>query len=159
MSQAVADAVQHLRVIAVNGSYTLAPWAEALAANDGAWWRANPEAMNFAGRKFSTSKIWGLERILPCGMIGSNTCSGVLGLELAKTLGAKRILLLGADFHGSHFFGDYAGKLNNTTEARRLVHAKQFARWKEFNDKVEVLNCTPGSRLTCFPMADLKEVA
>lgn len=157
MSQAVADSVRHLRVIAVNSSYTLAPWAEALAANDSRWWTQNPAALKFAGRKFSAAQQWGLERINPDGLIGTNSCSGVLALELAKRLGAKRILLLGADFHGSHFFGKYEGRLNNTTPERREVHRKQFRCWRDANVRVSVLNCTPGSALDVFAKVPLAE--
>jgi hypothetical protein len=158
MSRAVADSVRHLRVIAVNQAYELAPWAEALAANDLRWWSNNPKAREFAGRKFSSNHINGVERITADGHIRSEHCSGVLALEVAKFLGATRVLLLGVDFHGTHYFGDYAGTLRNTTDKRRKIHAKQFAEWGRANKGIEVLNVTPGSELTCFPMARLEEV-
>lgn len=150
MSQAVADSVRELRVIAVNGAYELAPWAEALVANDGKWWACNTEAMQFAGRKFSAGNILGLERLKPEGLIGTNTCSGVLAMEVAKRLGATRILLLGFDFRGGHFFGDYKPPLKKTTTERREVHRKQFRSWRDSNARVSVLNCTPLSGLDCF---------
>lgn len=158
MSQAVADSVRHLRVIAVNGAYALAPWAEALAANDCKWWAANPGAMKFAGRKLSVGNNWGLERINPEGMISTGSCSGVLALEIAKRAGAEKILLLGADFKGSHFFGEYTGQLKNTTPERRKVHGKQFRAWRDANTRVTVLNCTPGSALDAFPKVPLEQV-
>jgi hypothetical protein len=155
MSQAVADSVRHLRVIAVNGTFELAPWAEALVANDYAWWREHPKAHQFAGRKFSTNRIKGVERVEPYRAIGTCSCSGVLALEVAKNLGATKVLLLGADFHGSHYFGDYKN-LKNTDDVRRQMHANQFALWKRMNPSVEVINCTPGSKLGCFPQMDLR---
>lgn len=158
MSQAVAGSVRHLRVIAVNTAFELAPWADALAANDYAWWREHPKAKQFPGRKFSTNRIPGVERVETHRAISTQSCSGVLALEVAKQLGASRIFLLGADFHGSHFFGDYGGDLKNTTEDWRRVHANQFALWKRLNPQVEVINCTPGSKLECFPMARLEDV-
>jgi hypothetical protein len=158
MSQAVADSVRHLHVVAVNACYELAPWADALAANDTAWWSNNPQAQQFKGRKFSSNVIRGVERITDDGRVRSEHCSGVVGLEVAKHLGATRILLLGVDFHGSHYFGDYTGRLRNTTDLRRKHHAKQFAEWGKTNKGVEVLNCTEGSELKCFPMARLDEV-
>lgn len=154
MSQAVADAVRHLRVVAVNGSYELAPWADALAANDVNWWNKNPKALQFAGKKLSGNRIKGVGRI---ERFESCTCSGVLGLEVAKQMGAKKIILLGADFHGSHYFGEYANGLSNTTETRRRMHAAQFAKWKRRNPNMPVLNCTEGSRLECFPRMALAE--
>lgn len=156
MSQAVADAVRHLRVVAVNNTYQLAPWAEALAANDAAWWARNPEAKKFAGRKFSTNRITGVEQVKSPN-VSSPYCSGVVALEVARQLGATRVLLLGADFHGSHFFGDYTDGLKNTTEARRKTHANQFKLWGRANPQLEVWNCTAGSQLGCFPKMDLQE--
>lgn len=155
MSQAVADSVRHLRVVAVNGCYELAPWAEALAANDICWWRRNPEAKNFAGRKFTANRIDHVELIQT---LQTQHCSGVLGLEVAKLLGAKSIVLLGADFHGTHYFGDYTNTLRNVTEDRRKEHANQFAEWGKANKSIRVFNCTPGSKLECFPMARLEDV-
>lgn len=167
MSHAVADSVRHLRVIAVNGVGidtfdaggnlipAVAPWSEALAANDMAWWKHNPKAKEFAGRKFSTNVISGVERVIASN-VGTDACSGVLGLEVAKQLGAETILLLGADFHGSHYFGEYTNGLRNTHDARRKVHAKQFAAWGKANPKVQVFNCTEGSELRAFPMARLE---
>lgn len=152
MSQAVADSVRRLRVIAVNNAFELAPDAEALAANDMAWWRHNPQAKDFAGRKFSTNVISGVERVLS-PTVQTDSCSGVLGLEVAKDLGATTILLFGADFHGTHYFGEYTNGLRNTHEARRAIHAKQFAAWGKAHPRIEVFNCTPGSELRAFPMA------
>jgi hypothetical protein len=157
MSQAVADAVRHLPVVAVNGAYELAPWADALAANDTSWWAKNPQAKDFPGRKFSANRIKGVERI-ESPYVGTPSASGVLALEAAKVMGATTVLLLGVDFHGSHYFGDYTNGLRNTTDERRLIHAKQFAKWGKANKCVAVLNVTPGSRLECFPKARLEDV-
>lgn len=157
MSQAVADSVRHLRVIAVNGTYELAPWADALVANDVNWWSRNPEAVKFAGRKFTTNRIRGTERLPTGGAIGPPTCSGVVALEVAKMLGAKRILLLGADFHGSHYFGDYKNGLRNTDAQRRRMHESQFKIWRRANPDMPVLNCTEGSKLGVFPLVPIAE--
>jgi hypothetical protein len=157
MSQAVADAVRSLRVVAVNGAYIFAPWANALIANDSKWWACNPEAWKFAGHKVSTQNVPGLERMLPNGLIGTNTCSGVIGMEWAKRNGAKRILLLGADFRGGHFFGDYQTPLKNTEADRREVHREQFRKWRDANVRVQVLNCTPSSGLDCFVKVPIEE--
>ena len=59
--------------------------------------------------------------------------SGVLSLECAKRQGAKRILLLGFDMRGSHFFGPYTNGLSNTTEAKRRNHLKQYEAWGKAN--------------------------
>jgi len=152
MSQDVANSVRNLRVVAVNGAYELAPWADALAANDVAWWRRNPNAKEFAGRKFSVTAQNGVERVIASNVV-TESCSGVLGLEVAKILGATQILLFGADFHGTHYFGPYTNGLKNTPEDRRRVHARQFERWGKAHKNIQVYNATPGSSLRAFPMA------
>jgi hypothetical protein len=68
--------------------------------------------------------------------------SGVLALECAKRFGATRILLLGYDMRGSHFFGPYANGLRNTTERKRTDHLRQYAKWGRANPDIEVINCT-----------------
>jgi hypothetical protein len=167
LSPAVAESVRHLQTVAVNtvgldviNSVTgevvpaIAPWATALAANDVAFWAAFPQAREFAGRRFSANRIKGVERIEG---VSSGHCSGVLALEVAKHLGATRILLLGCDMHGTHYFGPYAHqKLKNTTDPRRKIHIQQFAQWGKRNPGIEVINCTPGSALQCFPHSTLE---
>jgi hypothetical protein len=155
LSQAVVDSVRGMRVIAVNNAFELSPNAEALAANDMAWWKHNPKARDFAGRKFTTNVLPGVERVISSGVL-TESCSGVLGLEVAKIIGAMPgdpIYLFGVDFHGSHYFGEYTNGLKNTTDARRKIHARQFENWAKANPRYTVFNATPGSALRAFPMA------
>ena len=156
LSPAVVDRVRHLPLVAVNNAYELAPFAVALAANDVKWWARNPDAHQFDGRKFSTNRIRGVEHVM-APHVQNRTCSGVLGMEVAKRLGATRILLLGADFHGSHYFGAYENGLTNTDEKGRRIHANQFASWARVNKRVMVVNATEGSMLECFPRVSLDE--
>lgn len=159
MSQAVADSVRGLNVIAVSDAYRLAPWALAMVSQDRAWWKANPAALKFAGRKFSGGRepVEGTEK-LPDVLTGSN--SGVLGIRAARFLGAKRIVLLGFDGHGTHFFGPHIGPLKNTSDARRVVHMEQHrqeahaCKWAG----VEVWNCTPGTAIPHYRKAELQDV-
>lgn len=153
MSQEVANMTRSVQTVAVNNARELAPWAVALAANDSRWWLQNPDALKLPCRKFSANKLHGVERITS-NMLSSATCSGVLALEVAKYLGAKRILLFGVDFKGTHYFGPYQRPLNNTTNEQREVHRKQFERWAKFNHGLPVINCTPDSDLRVFPMGD-----
>ena len=157
MSQALADSVRGHRVIAINNCFELAPWADALAANDLSWWRKHPEAKQFAGAKYSANRIGdGVEQVRS-PLVTSCSNSGVLALEVAKRQGATRILLLGFDMHGTHYFGKYTNGCTNTQPRRRLVHQQQFSRWARANKGIEVLNCTEGSALKGFPMARLDD--
>lgn len=141
-----------LKVGVVSSAYTLAPWADFIAATDAAWWRANPEAKACPGRKFAMHRVDGIER-LDVPALHTVCNSGVLALEVAVLLGATRIHLYGFDMHGSHFFGEYTNGLRNTTEGQRVMHLKQYRQWAAAHPDIEVINCTVGSAIDCFPMA------
>jgi hypothetical protein len=155
MSQAVADSVRdYALVIAIgNVGIDLAPWAHALVAQDRAWWRAHPEALNFAGRKFSSNKIDGVQQIT--SHVTSQSNSGVLALEVARVIRDKSIKefeLHGFDMRGSHYFGPYKD-LRNTSAPRYATFQGQFLLMREIlkKDEIKVVNKTPGSALRCFP--------
>jgi hypothetical protein len=156
MSQAVADSVRHLPRVVVNDAFRLAPDADALAANDTSWWKANPDALRFGGRKFTAQEPYRrgvIERIERDALIDTTTNSGLLGVHVARTkLGAKRILLYGFDMRGTHYFGPHPDGMSNTKPARFEVFKAQFARYaKALPKDVTIINATPGSALTCFP--------
>jgi predicted peroxiredoxin len=158
MSQAVADSVRHLRCIAVSDAYQLAPWAEAMVSIDMRWWRVHPEAMKFAGRKFTGDHddAGELEKV----RIAPGMNSGVLGIRVARLLGAEEIILLGFDGHGTHYFGPHPEPLKNTTELRRQVHMDQHRQMHSdcCYAGVKIWNCTPGTAITSYPKAELAEV-
>lgn len=140
---------------AVGNAFQLAPWAEFIAATDSAWWRKHPEAKALSGRKYAMHAVPGVEHVRIPTMGVCN--SGVIALQCSKLLGASKILLLGFDMHGSHFFGPYTNGLSNTTVQKRKVHLQQYAQWARLNPKIEVVNLTQGSALKCFPMARMDE--
>jgi hypothetical protein len=153
MSQHVADSVKgKCRVVAVSDSYRLAPWADALVSQDRSWWDVHREALNFAGRKFCGWERSGTELLKFDVRLGTGLNSGLQGMRVAAMLGATKILLLGFDMHGSHFFGPHPKALANTTAERFREHIRQFSKWYG----PEVVNCTPGSALTHFRMSTLE---
>lgn len=153
-SAALAEKVRDLPLVVVGNAFELAPWAQIVAASDAAWWRSFPTARALPAAKFCMTTSPHAERVRIDAM-GAVVNSGVLGLECAVRAGATRILLLGADMRGDHFFGPYRNGLRNTAPHQRAQHLKQYAAWARLNREVEVLNCTPGSALDCFPRADL----
>jgi hypothetical protein len=138
---------------AVGNAYQLAPAAAFIAATDSAWWRKYPDARTRACPKFSMHPGAEVTLVEPFGLGYVN--SGVLALECAKRAGATKVLLLGFDMHGSHFFGAYANGLRNTAPHQRKQHLQQFERWGRSNPAVVVVNLTTGSAMKCFPREDL----
>lgn len=153
MSQRVADSVRGLNVIAVSNTYELAPWANVLVSNDRRWWVNYPKAMEFEGEK-----ICGLCIEPPNGvtkfagaMSGSN--SGLLALMVAVKKGATRVLLLGFDMGGTHYFGNHKPPLMNPSPVRFKKFKDQFASYRP--NGVEIINCTLGSSLRCYKAGNL----
>lgn len=140
------------KAVAVNNAYKLMPWAAVLVANDRKWWLSNPEALEFSGPKFCAGFLRGTERLIPEAGFPSDCNSGLQGMRVAAMFGASRILLIGFDMKGAHYFGRHPEPLRNTTTARFKVHLRQFRRWKG----PAVINCTPESALIQFPMSTLE---
>lgn len=141
-------------VVAVSDSYRLIPWGDALVSNDSKWWTAHPDAMQFVGRKFSGALMEGVEKVAFEGPIVSGSNSGLLAMHVAVTkFGATRLLLLGFDLHGGHFFGPHVAPLRNTSPSRFEAFKEQFARYRPRG--IEIVNCTSGSCLKAYPKADL----
>lgn len=168
------------RVIAINDTHRLAPWADVLYSSDRMWWPSHQGVPSFAGRKFGIgSKVGfynpfnrypditvlrntgytGLE-LQPHGLRNGEN-SGYAAINLAVHFGASRIVLLGYDMarrNGQvHFFGRHVG-MNNPTDAVLAGYRRHFLTLVEPLKAigVEIVNCTPGSSLDAFPMADLR---
>jgi hypothetical protein len=154
MSQEIADQVRGSRVIAVCNAYRLAPWAEALVCADRTWWRVHSDAENFPGRKFTHGKVAGSEKLRVTDEFRPGSNSGYWAMGIARDLGATKILLLGFDMRGSHFFGRHPSPLRNTSDAGFRRHLEQFKSWR---GGCEVVNCTPGSALLQFRFGILSD--
>ena len=98
--------------------------------------------------------------------------------QIAYHAGFRRLLLCGYDMRyakdydgrnhriGSmprHYFGEYADAALNhwpSVKVKSGVHVElieQFEKVKLLNPEVEIINCSPGSAMTFFPMATLEE--
>lgn len=159
------------RMIVVNDAYRLATWADVLYACDAKWWRweKNKSARAFAGLKYTLKPSYPEIQVLrnlgrtglsldPTGL-KTGFDSGYQAINLAVLLGATRILLLGYDMRKigpkAHFFGNHP----DNTAPPFLVCLKDYGTLvgplREAG--VSVINCTPGSALTVFPMGTLAE--
>ena len=165
-------------VIAINDNYQRAPWADMLYACDRQWWRWHEDtALKFRGLKVTVSDV-AAELYRERGLlwipgywrdgfshepnyIHYGKSSGYQGANIAFLAGARRILLLGFDHRNigdqPHWFGDHPNKV-------RSHYPGWFKNWITIaNDLAnshadcEIINVTPGSALTVFPMMDLAE--
>jgi hypothetical protein len=166
-----------VRVIAINRSHELVPWAEVLYAADAGFWRQYATARAFKGWKFSADRharymdasvypvnigrhprtgIRLSEMIRgPVGTVGYGGNSGFQSVNLAAQFGASRILLC-LDYQGSHWHEDHPNTLRNPTP-------DQLAAWSKALDEqapilaswgIEVLNVSPTSVLKAYQYAD-----
>lgn len=171
MCPSVAQAVRaaSLPTIAISDTYRLAPWAEMLYSCDAKWWLHHAEALRFEGLKVTQDaslpfpQVFHIQSSGGAGFdenparIRTGANSGYQALHIAVHAGASKVLMFGLDMHGDHFFGRHPEPLRNADPG---VYARAFI--PRFNELapilegkgVEVINCTPGSALTCFPIMD-----
>lgn len=168
------------RVIAVNQSWRLAPWADALYGCDFNWWHLNKGVPEFDGLKISQDakctkhfrdvRIIECDRaydrkeeLLPRGLTGWGGNSGFQAVSIAAQFGPpKKIILVGFDMTldgGIHWHGKHPKGLNNPQPQH--VH-----RWREVLDAaaptlssigVTVVNASMISALKAYPKMPLEE--
>lgn len=178
----VARQCEGFDVIVVNDAYKLMPWAGFLFATDARWWKFNSGVMNFKGEKWTSHSEGTNNKAGIANKFGLNCIrgtdrpffsdkndvvhygcnSGYSAVNLAIHFGAERIILVGFDMRKvngrSHFFGDHVRPLHNTPGHTYNKFIGRFANAaKRLPRGVVILNATPESAMTCFPMMPLKE--
>ena len=159
------------RVIVINTSFRLAPFADILYACDGAWWtkyydeasvifrqsqmwtQDEPASRKFNLRYIKSAAGNGLSR--KPGLIHQGMNSAYQSINLAYLLGARDFVLLGVDCRGTHWHGDHPAPLN-----RALPHKQWIDRFRVLSrdleaDGAEVVNCSPGTALGTFRLGTL----
>ncbi|RJP54178.1 MAG: hypothetical protein C4583_03345 [Anaerolineaceae bacterium] len=164
-----------MRVLVINTSYRLAPWADALYACDGRWWDWHNGVQEFAGIKITqdqqASEKYGLRRVvlidgadidgrlsLTPGLIGRGGNGGFQAFNLLLQWGARQIGIVldycGKRWHGAHPNGNH-GQREGT-----------LANWRATFDAVapyaaalgaDVINLAHHSALTAFPKLSVAE--
>lgn len=162
----------------------IAPWADVAYGCDFHWWRYRRGLQEFRGLKVGydpkilgkvpdialiqipkTRKrgndTWANDLLLDePGVIGAGGNSGFQCLNLDVQFGSNRILLLGFDFRGSHWYG------RNRWERANNPDEMAFKRWRQHMDRaagiirqigVDVVNASPSSALTCFRKASVDD--
>ena len=164
------------RVIAINDAILLAPWADVGYFCDLEWWDARGRQVRevFHGRLVTLENaIAGVKRLRntgergletdPCGLRhGSN--SGYQTIGLAHHLGVSRIVLCGYDLrvHGDRLHAIEGHRRQDADTFDRLLKDVMLPNFESLVEPlaaagVSMVNATPGSRLRCWQMIDLRD--
>lgn len=168
------------KVIAIKeAAYNLCPWADAAYGCDAPWWKHRKGLPGFKGIKigwdakipFSDVRRIAIRKaengsyvdtiiVDEPGVIGSGKNSGFQALNIAVQFGAKRILLVGFDLAGQHYYGrnDWF-KAGNPDKG---VFDACLKAWRENTDPirdlgVQVFNSNSSSALRCFPKHSIRD--
>jgi hypothetical protein len=178
-----AAAATH-KIVAVNDAYKLLPAADLLYGMDANWWTLHNGVPGFAGEKWTAREVsphriaekdaaiqkysllsvpgdwaeaagfsFNPERI----HYGAN--SGFQAINLAILFGVAEVILVGFDMRAvngqQHFFGNHPKPLNNPNQYDTFIQSFNAAA-RTLPSTVRIINATPASALTCFPMLELE---
>lgn len=181
LTKDIAEQCKGHRIIAVNDAYKLMPFADVLYACDAKWWYHHEGCPSFDGEKWSSHSEHNDKRdvflrykvrvargeqvpmfsadsalIHYGGKGGAN--GGFQAVNIAILWGAAFILLVGFDMRTvngkSHFFGDHPAGFVKQSPYKDFIAAFDKAA-KQIPKGVQIINCTEGSALKCFPSMSL----
>jgi hypothetical protein len=162
------------RTIGINDAWRMAPWADLLYGADKPWWDYYAGVPDFAGERWTQDKQkgreaaeqWGLRLVrsepgsdlsFDPAFVCQGWNSGFQAMNLAVLFGCSRILLLGFDMQGSHWFGSHPGKLNRASPYPLFIAAFTRAAAQLAAAGIEVVNCSRTTALECFPRATIEQ--
>jgi hypothetical protein len=167
-----------IHVVAINDSFKLAPWADVLYSCDYGWWQTHRGAREFTGLRLSHDRRacdeFKLQRVMieQVGLnelliekpsyVGAGGNSGFQAFNLAIQFGATGIMLVGIDCsldQGLHWHGRHPTPLSNPMEynVKRWREAFDGAAVRAAQLGVDVVNCSPSSKLTAYPKMTIEE--
>jgi hypothetical protein len=162
--------------LACNPEYYDTQWELGLKDHKAEKWTWDEKTAERYGLRFIDGR-WadGFSKDPACIHYGHS--SGFQLPQLAYHAGFRRLLLCGYDMRyakdydgrnqriGSsprHYFGEYAPELQHWPSVKikdgvfvELI--EQFEKVKKLNQDVEIINCSPGSAMECFPMSTLED--
>lgn len=179
----VAKLRDRIHVVAINTSYKLCTWADALYASDAHWWDFNQGAKDFPGLKIGFDdhgrlrykdvrriKIKGWERrtwvneitMDEPGVVGGGANGAFQACNLVAQFGATGIMLLGLDMcdhQRAHWHGKHAWPLNNPIQTNfdQWIHHFKVAAPAFVSLGIDVVNCTARSALRGYPKLTIEE--
>lgn len=163
------------RVIVINTTFRLAPWADMLYACDDEWWDFYiPEVReSFRGELWTqdrptaalhhinwvkSERSMGLGR--KPGIINQGGNSGFQAMNVAWQAGAARMILLGFDMQAtggkSHWHGNHPPGIHCPEAYPAWIAAMRQISADLYLEGVPVVNCSVQTALTCFPRESLE---
>lgn len=166
------------KVVAIKKSFELVPFADVVYGCDGPWWRSVQFLPKFNGLKLAyeptvcnaetgVRKIEIKDKLCDkllfdqLGSVGSGGNSGFQALNLVAQFGARRILLIGFDMQGEHWYGRNNWHMCSNPghwNFPRWVRAFERAQSQLAERGVEVINTSFISQLRCFKRVKLQDV-
>lgn len=180
----IAAACRGIPVVAVNDAVRLLPFAAVLYACDPAWWDLHGGCRWFTGERWTSHGNALHDDKRPCaarhdlsmirGVAGAGFSldpalihygdnGGFQAVNLAgHFLGWRgRIILIGFDMRmvdgRRHFFGDHPAPLRQTGPGYQIWRRNFATAAARLPAGIEIVNCTPGSALDCFPIMDIAD--
>jgi len=178
---AIARLEERCRVIAVNDAIYVAWFADWLHATDNKWWTWHRlSATKFGGIKTAIADGlpagWGVKILRNAngegGQMGGFSEApdtihpggngGYQAVQMAAKAGGCRIPLLGFDMRfgpadESHWHGDHPDGMRSDYVNTMLPWWPSLVEPLKARG-VEVINCSPGSAIECFPRANIEDV-
>lgn len=161
------------RVIVTNNTVQRAPWADVAFFGDylavqhyrhelghlSQWWTSSRPAAQRFGCNYVEAEVGdGLGQ----HVLRMNGNTGGMAINLATLWGAERVLLLGFDMRlgddgRPHWFGNHPDGLIQTQRFKDWIASMRVIARDADDRGIEIINCTPGSALDCFPLATLRD--
>ena len=161
LTQADCDLIEAAGIptIAVNHSWKMARFADAVYAGDACWWDAYGHEVDIPAEKWTCSRQAAARHGIKHHVAYGSYNSGMRAIQLAIDLGAARIILLGFDCslaNGLHWHGAH-DRTQNPDEAKVKKWHGQFRAVAALAKlrRCEVINCSRYTELNCFPRRDL----
>lgn len=174
LSHEQITATKAARVIVTNSTWRRVESPDVIYACDFLWWKQYHQEIRQAGlhdrcwtQDRSAAERFQLRYVrsegrqgLGLNAIRVNGNSGAGAINLAYLFGCRRILLIGFDMREvdgkKHWHPDHPAPLVQTQMFREWIH-KFMTLASDLKAKgCEVVNCTPGSALQCFPMSTIE---
>jgi len=152
------------KVIAINETWQLVPWCDALYGCDANWWEIRKPKYN--GLKISGeythgchwANVVGEDRIFLDGeKVGAGGNSGFQVINLLIYWKPKRIILTGVDCTGTHWHGEHGNGLRNASPKtqERWINCFRIAKKALDNFGIECVNANPNSAVDAFPFTTM----